>query len=74
MRWSDRKKELERETEKEGEWRETQTSAVLGTSSQKISHLSSPTFVCNVTDCIKPTTTRNPNIYIYIYEIDTHTL
>ena len=27
------------------------TSAVLGTSSQKISHFMSPRFVCSVTDC-----------------------
>ena len=36
------------------------TSAVLGTSSQKISHFMSPKFVCNVTDC-----NQNP-IFLFI--------
>lgn len=46
-----REKRLNLEGFSRGEGVHAHTSAVLGTSSQKISHLISPTFVCKVTDC-----------------------
>ena len=51
-----------------GEGVHAHTSAVLGTSSQKISHLISPTFVCKVTDCKQ--IQLNPQINILQYTID----